>query len=60
MSLQPRFLLFGLTGVSLYFGLQNIGLLFTSAGNAALINGSIPAITAILAVLCLGERLSPR
>ena len=37
LAVEPTFVLCGLTGVVLYFGLQNLGFVFTSAGNAALI-----------------------
>jgi drug/metabolite transporter (DMT)-like permease len=57
MSFAPRFLLFGLTGVTLYFGLQNLGLALSTAANAALITGSIPAVTLVLSLLILRERL---
>jgi Predicted permease, DMT superfamily len=58
LSLRPRFLISGLLGVTLYFAVFNIGLLFTSASNAALIQGSIPAVTALLSMIFLKERLS--
>jgi drug/metabolite transporter (DMT)-like permease len=57
MSLQPRYLGFGLTGIAGYFGLQNLALGYTSAVSAVLIQGLIPAVTAVAAVLLLGERL---
>lgn len=60
LALRPGFLLFGLTGVALYFGLQNLGLLFTSAGNAALIQAGIPAAAAVLAYLFLKEYIPRR
>lgn len=40
------------------FGLLNVGLLFTGAGSAALLQASIPAITTFLSVLVLKERVS--
>ena len=48
---------FGLTGVALFFGLQNLGLLLTSAASASLIHAGTPAIIALAAALLLGERL---
>ncbi len=60
LAVRPAFLLFGLTGVALYFGLQNLGLLFTSAGNAALIQAGIPAVAALLAYLFLKEHIPRR
>jgi drug/metabolite transporter (DMT)-like permease len=49
----------GFTGVALYFGLQNLGLARTSATEAGLISGSVPAVTAALSALVLRERLRP-
>ncbi|HWH32971.1 MAG TPA: DMT family transporter, partial [Egibacteraceae bacterium] len=60
MALERRWLAFGAAGVTLYFGLQNLGLVFTTAGSAALITASIPALTALVARLSLGERLRRR
>jgi drug/metabolite transporter (DMT)-like permease len=57
LTVKPTFLAFGLTGVALYFGLQNLGLVFTSAGNAALIQAGIPAATAIISFLFLKEHI---
>jgi drug/metabolite transporter (DMT)-like permease len=51
-------LLFGVIGVTLYFGLLNVGLFFTGAGSAALLQAGIPAITTLLSVLFLKERVS--
>ncbi|MCL6625347.1 DMT family transporter [Alicyclobacillus shizuokensis] len=60
LTVKPTFLAFGLTGVALYFGLQNLGLVFTSAGNAALIQAGIPAATAIISFIFLKERIPLR
>jgi drug/metabolite transporter (DMT)-like permease len=60
LTVEPTFVLFGLMGVVLYFGLQNLGLVFTSAGNAALIQAGVPAAAAVLVVLFLRERISLR
>lgn len=57
-TLQPTFLGFGLTGVTLYYGLQNLGLMFIPAGITALLLSPIPAVTAILAVIFLKEKLT--
>jgi drug/metabolite transporter (DMT)-like permease len=59
LAVEPIFLMFGFTGVVLFFGLQNLGLVFTSAGNAALIMAGIPAAAALLAFLFLEERIPP-
>jgi drug/metabolite transporter (DMT)-like permease len=56
--IQPKFLLFGLTGIALFYGLQNAGLKFTSITSTVLIQSSIPAITAILAAWILKEKIS--
>lgn len=50
--------LMGLSGVTGFFVLQNLGLVFTTASNASLILASIPAITAILALIILGEKIT--
>jgi drug/metabolite transporter (DMT)-like permease len=55
---QPTFLLFGLTGTTLFYAFQNIGLNYTSVSSTVLIQSSTPAITALLAVFFLKERLS--
>lgn len=57
LSARSEFLCFGLTGVALYYGLQNLGLLFTSSANAVLVLSIIPAVTALLAMWLLRERL---
>ena len=50
--------LMGLLGVTLFFSLQNLGLTYTTASSASLILSSIPAITAIISYLVLGEPVS--
>ena len=57
--LKPAFLLFGLTGVVLYYGLQNLALVFTSAANAALISAGVPVAAALLARVFLKELIPP-
>lgn len=47
----------GFTGVALYFGFQNLGMARTSATDAGLISGSVPAVTAALSAAVLRERL---
>jgi len=51
-------LLMGLTGVGLYYTGFNLALTYTTASQGALVQSSIPAITALMAVLWLRERLS--
>lgn len=58
--LRPEFLLLGLTGTALFYTFQNLGLSDTTVSSTVLVQSSTPAITAILAVLFLKERLSPR
>jgi drug/metabolite transporter (DMT)-like permease len=48
--------LMGLTGVALYYTAFNLALTYTTASQGALIQSSIPAVTALLAVVWLGER----
>jgi drug/metabolite transporter (DMT)-like permease len=55
---NPTFLLFGLTGTTLYFALQNLGMTFTSVSSTALILSIVPVLTTILAVVFLKEKLS--
>lgn len=57
---SPRTIALGLTGVTLYYSLTNIGLLFTTAGTAALAAALLPVLTTVLAVIVLRERLSRR
>lgn len=50
----------GFLGVTLFFSLQNWGLVYTTAANASIILSAIPALTAIIGWLALGERLNAR
>jgi drug/metabolite transporter (DMT)-like permease len=59
LALKPAFLLFGLTGVALVYGLQTLALVFTSAANTALISAGVPAVAAVLARAFLKERTPP-
>lgn len=52
--------LMGFVGVFLVYLCQNAGLEYTTAANGSLIHGGIPALTAVLAALLVGERLSGR
>lgn len=49
----------GFLGVTLFFSLQNWALVYTTAANAAIILSAIPALTAVLGHLALGESLGP-
>jgi drug/metabolite transporter (DMT)-like permease len=55
---RAEFLLFGITGIVLHNGLETWGLRYTSVGSAALIIGGIPAVTAALSRVFLGESLT--
>ena len=57
LVLEPAFLLFGLTGVALVYGLQTLALVFTSAANTALISAGVPVVAAILARVFLKEAI---
>jgi drug/metabolite transporter (DMT)-like permease len=50
--------LLGATGVAAYYGLQNLGLLTTGAGTAAVLQALLPVATGLIAVVWLRERLS--
>jgi drug/metabolite transporter (DMT)-like permease len=54
---SPVTAVLGLTGVAAYYGLQNLGLLYTTAGTAALLQAVLPVATAALAAILLRERL---
>ena len=55
---RREFMLFGLTGTTLYYALQNIGLTYTTVSSTALILAILPATTTVLAVIFLKERLT--
>jgi drug/metabolite transporter (DMT)-like permease len=48
----------GATGVAAYYGLQNLGLVTTGGGTAAVLQAVLPVATGALAVVWLRERLS--
>ena len=50
----------GLTGVALYYGLQNIGLQSVSAATGALLQATLPVACTLLAFLLLRDRLGVR
>ena len=60
LAVRPTFLLFGLTGIALYIAMTNVGLVYTAASSAALVQAAIPAVTTLLSVLLLKERVSRR
>ncbi len=45
----------GAIGVAFYYGAFNLGLVYTSASQGALVQSSIPAVTALVAVIWLRE-----
>ena len=57
---RPAFIALGLLGVTVNFGLQNVGLVYTGAADAALVIALTPIPIAMLAALFLGERLLRR
>jgi drug/metabolite transporter (DMT)-like permease len=57
---QPAFIALGLLGVAGNFGLQNLGLAYTGAADAALIVALTPVAIAALAAVFLSERLVRR
>lgn len=57
---RPRTIILGLTGVTLYYSLANIGLLFTTPGTAALTAALLPVLTAVAAVVFIHEKLTGR
>ena len=57
---RRRYAVCGLTGVALYYGLQNLGLRFTTPDSAALLQAALPVLTVGLGVLWLGEAISAR
>lgn len=49
----------GFLGVTLFFSLQNWALVYTTAANASIILSAIPALTAVVARVALGETVGP-
>lgn len=58
MIFRKEYLLYGLTGIALYYGPATIGLSLSSTANAALIQAVIPAVVALLSVLILKEKIT--
>jgi len=54
------FLGLGLVGVSLFYTLQNLALVYTTSVDVGLIMNGFPTLTAVLGVWLLGERLTRR
>lgn len=50
----------GLVGVSLFYTLQNLALVYTTSIDVGLIMNGVPILTAVLGVWLLGERLTHR
>lgn len=55
---RPTFMLFGLTGTTLYYALQNVGMNLTSITSTSLILSIGPVLTAVLAVIFLKESMT--
>jgi len=60
MVFERRFLGLGFIGILLPFGFHNVGLVYTSAANAALIFATMPGLMAVLSFIVLGERMTVR
>jgi drug/metabolite transporter (DMT)-like permease len=58
VSRAPTVAVLGATGVAAYCGLQNLGLVTTRAGTAAVLQAALPIATSAIAGLWLGERLT--
>ena len=58
MIFEKQFLMFGLTGIALYYGLSNVGLEKSTAANAALVSAANPAAVALLSIIFLQEKIS--
>jgi drug/metabolite transporter (DMT)-like permease len=58
LAARRRFVLFGLTGMTLHLGFEIVGLEFTSASSAALVIASAPAVTVAFSIVFLRERLT--
>jgi drug/metabolite transporter (DMT)-like permease len=54
----PLLLAMGIAGVAMFAPLQYLGLRYTTAANAALLQALAPLITGLLAALLIGERMS--
>jgi drug/metabolite transporter (DMT)-like permease len=54
---RPESLLLGLTGIALFYSLQNVALVYTSAASASLILAGIPILTALLDAWLRRQRL---
>lgn len=55
----PTIWIMGFLGVALYYLCFNLAMVYVSASQGALVQASIPAMTALVAVLWLRERASP-
>jgi len=60
IALQPRFLGLGFLGIFLAFSLHNVGLVYTTAANTALIFATMPGLMAVFGFIILGERMTTR
>ncbi|HET7482778.1 MAG TPA: DMT family transporter [Actinomycetota bacterium] len=60
MMFRRSFLIFGLTGFVLHLTFETTGLMFTTPGSAAIVIATAPAVTLLVSVLFLNERLTPQ
>ena len=60
MAFKKKFVLFGLTGMTLHLGFEILGLRFTSASSGVLIIATAPVVTAAFAMVFLKERVSTK
>jgi drug/metabolite transporter (DMT)-like permease len=58
LSIKPSILLLGFTGITLFFGTQNLGLYYTSAASGSIILAAVPAVITGMAIYFLNERPS--
>ena len=60
LSLTPRFIAFGVTGIVLHNGLETAGLVYTSSAAAAMVSAALPALTVAASMMFLREKISLR
>jgi drug/metabolite transporter (DMT)-like permease len=58
MLVEKQYILYGLTGIALYFGLSNVGLKWSTSANAALIQAAGPAVVALFSIKYLQEKIT--
>jgi drug/metabolite transporter (DMT)-like permease len=58
MTIKTGLFPLGLTGIALSYGLSNIGLLYSTSGNAVLIYAVSPVVTGLLSIIFLKEKVT--